>query len=415
MEDGVTKTEHRLHIFAAGHPLSKDELLSLQSLLEREATMQLFILSNHHVDVGGELRGFKCIVHANSDSSKLPLNREMFWGCSIVEISPYGQSFHPAVLRIMEEKDTIKQKLLSLVQTIAEGSKVTANLHTCSPAPIYEDDLNFNVDHRDTQPWGPDMPTQFGLFHAYVKNSMTGIREHKLYVLSFGGTRKASEQFYTMGLDLAGNCTAAELCESHEAWWLRLANQRCRLKFIHKLCEALGLPTDLVPDKYAFMREDMIPYAVTNTLYHSIRLTDDRRSVILHSDSVDTTSITNGMIVKQIPSEGAWLFHGEPSQGASKTTFGTGFGDEYEIASLPAGTFKVTNTTTGCNSATLRMAPYMFFFDPITGDEVMPDYTGEKYALLDSEFLKNLAKNNDWKNFPITELMPIIVGIQHET
>lgn len=414
MESESSKVEDRLHLFAAHYPLSKDELLSLSSLLERENSMQLFVLANHHVDDGGELRGFKCSVYSNTDSSKLPLNREMFWGSTMVEITPCNQSFHPGVLHIIEQKDTIKDKLLGILQKIAETSNLTANLHTSSPAPVLIEDSTFNVNYRDTQEWEPDMPTQFGIYHAYVKNAVSGIREHKLYVLSFGGTRKASEQFYTMCLDLAGNCTASELCESHEAWWLQVANRRCRLKFIQRICEALNLPTDLVPDKHAFMEEDSIPCAVTDTCYHSMRLTDDRRSVLLHSESIDTPSVANGMIVKQLPLEGVWLFHGENAQGVSKTCFGSGFGDEYEIGSFPAGTFKVADTIVGCNSSPSRAAPYLFFFDPVTGEEVAAEYD-EKYALLDAEFLKNLANNNDWKNYPITELMPLIVGIQHET
>jgi hypothetical protein len=414
MNDGSAKVEDRLHLFAAHYPLSKDEQLSFTSLLERENSMQLFVLANHHVDEGGELRGFKCSVHSNTDSSKLPLNREIFWGCTMVEINPYNQSFHPSVLRIIEQKDTIKSTMLSILQEIAKTPNLTANLHTCSPAPVLVEDTIFNVNYRDTEQWEPDIPLQFGIYHAYVKNIITGIREHKLYVLSFGGTRKASEQFYTMSLDLAGNCTASELCESHEAWWLQVANRRCRLKFIQKICEVLDLPTDLVPDKHAFLEQDNIPCAVTDTCYHSMRLTDDRRSVLLHSESIDTPSVANGMIVKQLPLEGVWLFHGENAQGVSKTCFGSSFGDEYEIGSFPAGTFKVTDTIVGCSSSPSRSAPYLFFFDPVTGQEVAAEHN-EKYALLDAEFLKNLEKNNDWKNYPITELMPLIVGIQHET
>jgi len=413
MDSETTKAEHRLQLFASHYPLSKDELLSFTSLLERENSMQLFVLANHHVDLQGELRGFKCRVHVNSDSSKLPLNREMFWGSTMVEVTPGNQSFHPGMLRIINERDTIKHKMLKLLQEIAQSPDATANLHTCSPAPVLLADTTFNADYRDTQPWEPDLPTHFGIYHAYVKNTLTGIREHKLYILSFGGTRRASEQFYTMSLDLAGNCTASELCESHEAWWLQLANRRCRLKFIQKICEILDLPIDEVPDKYAFIREDNIPCAVTDTCYHSMRLTDDRRSVLLHSDSIDTPSVVNGMIVKQIPLEGVWLFHGETAQGVSQSSFGVGFGDEYEIGSLPAGTFKLTNTTVECNSTYSRTAPYLFFFDPVTGEEVVAE-CNDKYALLDVEFLKNLTKNNDWKNYPITELMPLIVGIQYE-
>lgn len=414
MQSENLKVEDRLHLFAAHYPLSKDELLSFTSLLERENSMQLFVLANHHVDNGGELRGFKCTVNCNADCSKLPLNREIFWGATMVEINPCNQSFHPGVLRIIEQRDTIKETMLGILKEIAQTPNLTANLHTCSPAPVLMEETTFNVNYRDTQQWGPDMPTQFGIYHAYVKSIVTGIREHKLYVLSFGGTRKASEQFYTMSLDLAGNCTASELCESHEAWWLQVANRRCRLKFIQKICEALDLPTDLVPDKYAFMEQDNIPYAATDTCYHSIKLTDDRRSVLSHSESIDTPSVVNGMIVKQLPLEGVWLFHGEHAQGAGKTCFGSGFGDEYEIGSFPSGTFKVADTVMGCSSSPSRMAPYLFFFDSVTGEEVAGDIDG-KYALLDTEFLKNLAKNNDWKNYPITELMPLLVGIQHET
>lgn len=408
-----TNTAERFHMLVDDHTLSKDEKLSYTSMLQREPTMQLFVHSNHHVDTGGELRGFKCSVDANSDSSKLPINREMFWGCCCVEVKPFHDVFHPKVLRLMDERDQIKEKMLKVIQATAQNPKASADLHSCSPVMTMGEQTDFNANFRDAESWSADLPTEVGLFHAFVKNPVSGVREHKLFVLSFGGMRKASEQFYTMSLDLAGHCTSGELSESHEAWWLRIANQRCRLKFINTLCAELGLPLDTVADKYAFQKADTIPFAVADSFYHSMKLADNRSSVVVYNDCIDTTTVSNGMLIRQPPAEGSWILHGQPSGSVSKDVFGVSFGDDQGIGSVPSGTFVVANNNTGCKVVRSRQLPHVFCYDPVSGEEVVVDEM-EKYALLDVQVLNRLLKDSGCVDGKISELMPIIIGIQKD-
>ena len=75
---------------------------------------------------------------------------------------------------------------------------------------------------------------------------------HKLFIVCSGGCTKAADEFCNLVIDAGGNCTAIELAESEEAWWLRRTCQRARCRLIKMLADKFDVRVQYVDDVLAY-------------------------------------------------------------------------------------------------------------------------------------------------------------------
>jgi hypothetical protein len=464
----LTSITKRIHTTHALHPLTHDEATTYHSMIERDDNAEVFVMPNHRIDEAGNLRGFRLVVDRNSDCVQLPITREMFMGSTCVECDPRDRDIHPDVIRLLNNPADVKKCVLGLLETIA--SHKLPDMVSMDHMPVYGDaevvtvTLDDNctgrerselllenliaerIGHqsttmrgRDSRAWKSDMPSSIGVYHAHVRSRDSGRRHHKMFIVVSGGCRRASEQFYNMNLDLLGNARVSEMETCEEAWWLRRTSTRSRCRTIQMLADALELSVPTAGDIFDFEDGASLPVYTTDTFDHSISETDDGR-IALFNECCDSTSIYNGIICKQHPTEGVWIFQGShQSAVGTLSNFGGVFGHQEHCGAFSTGTFTLyednyqqqnhsnNNTKTQETSNNFlndtrlnlykeRPSNHVLHFDPVSGKEITEDNinweSNPHFVKTDEAFLKHL-ESHDWnREYQIIELIPIINAVQ---
>lgn len=437
--------EARLSLRAAFHPLLNDERETFLASLKRDEGTTIQVMPNHHVDSQGNLRGFRFAVDPETGIASLPVNREVFFGTTITEVLPMHHSIHPKAFELLQDLPRVKQTLLDVIRKTAESQNDAPDF-SCIPAALQEleedtDDLTveerianserrfeaFHTGHlsamkrfRDAKEWPCDVPQQFGLYHAHVRNRDTGQREHKLFISTTGGCRAGAQQFYNLYIDLLGSATVSELVTCEEAWWLKRTSTRTRLRFNDQIARALALSVESELDVNAHDEDREIPLATTNCFSHDI-VDLENGKVGLYNECSDTTAARNGVVCVQEPAEGIWIFQG-PQQFSSplRSNFGAGFGDQSVSGTFPSGVvagekdrLEPYSATTRLNIKQQQSSIHVFYYDPVTGEEVQPD-TLPHTTRFDETFLKHLEAFHSWERAgaEIVQLIPICVGCE---
>lgn len=472
---------HRLHIGHSLHALTSDEASTYSAMLAGDDRSELHVMPNHRVDMGN-VKGFRLVVDKQTDCMMLPITREMFRGSTCVECDPGDRDIHPDVIRLLSNPADVKLSILNMLQEISEHPSemnvgfehmpvygetdtvaVTAD-DNCTGKErneiLLENLIAERIGHhsttmrgRDSRLWKCDMPISVGVYHAHVRSRDSGRRHHKLFIVVTGGCRKASEQFYNMNMDLLGNATAGELESCEESWWLRRTTCRSRCKTIQMVADALQLSVPTMGDVFDFDDNKSIPIYTTDTLDHNISETDTG-SISLFNECCDTTSTSNGIICRQHPSEGLWIFQGSHQSAiGSLSNFGGSFGHQEHCGAFPTGTFSLHEESyqqhshpvataqqqrserldkhgARINDVSYSTAPgklsdtrlnlfkekdcnHVVYFDPLTGKErenIMEEQP--HYVKFDEAFLKHL-ESHDWcREYQIIQLIPIIHAIE---
>jgi len=484
--DAVAHTPQRLKTTHALHALSNDESSTYKSLLSRDENAEVHVMPTHRIDDKGNLRGFRLVIDAQSDCAQLPVTREMFSGSTCVECDPHDRDIHPDVIRLLSNPAHVKLKVLEVLRTIAvDHADMTVGLEhmpvygTSEIVEVNTDDnctgkerneillqnlIAERIGHhstimrgRDSRDWKCDIPTSLGIYHAYVRSRDSGRRHHKLFIIVSGGCRRASEQFYNMNLDLLGNATASELESCEEAWWLRRTCTRSRCRTVQMVASALDLQVPTACDVFDFHDGVSIPIHTTDTLHHDISETDDGR-IALFNECCDTTSITNGILCDQHPTEGVWIFQGsQQSAVGTLSNFGGVFGHQETCGAFPTGTFSLyedtylqqnyASTTANMNANSTepvlagelnnqksnggmsaghilhdtrlnlykeKACSHVIYFNAITGEEDTEiNYeTCAHFIKMDEAFIKHL-ESHDWnREYQIIQLIPIINAVE---
>ena len=457
----------RLHTQYALHPLTHDETVTYRSMLERDENAEVFVMPNHRIDTTGTFHGFRLVVGRGSDCVNLPVTREMFHGHTCVECDPSDRDIHPDVIRLLTSPGYVKEAVLGMLAEIAtyhpdtmagfenmpvygdtEAVAVTAD-DNCTARErneiLLQNLIEERIGHhsttmrgRDSQQWSCDMPSGVGVYHAHVRSRDSGHRHHKLFIVISGGTRRASEHFYNMNLDLLGNASASELESCEEAFWLRRTNTRCRCRLAQKLADALKLHVPTGVDVFDFDDNASIPLFTTDTFDHNISEADDGR-VQLYNHCCDSTGVTNGILCTQAPPEGLWIFQGsQQSAVSSLSNFGGQFGHHETCGAFPTGTFhmhddayqdaQLNNATCGVsvqqshlqqtrlNLDKVKQSDHVLYYNPVDGTEVSGealDLEGAPEVVkMDEAFIKHL-ESHDWnREYQIVELIPILNAVE---
>lgn len=501
-----------LHEHLAMTPLHPDESNSYHKLIEKakQHRMQIYPMPSHYITHNGNLRGFKCSVDLQAPVSCLPMHTAMFRGTALYEVpwevSTYGvvddgtmHLVHPVVLKLARNLHKTKDTLLKMLQEICGRPQDSLLQMKCAPntevadsesddeTAIYEVDCGESASDnirrrtiydrfalRDTESWQCDCPDQFGLYHAYVRNRRTLRREHKLFILVSGTPRILSNEIYNMVIDLEESTTVRDLLECEETTWGRRAASRNRAYFALEVANALRLDVHTLQDMYS-SRDDAKILEPSSEVFENdiVKESDTGTRATFTNECIDTTSISNGVICHQHPTEGTWIFCGKQrSQCYSNAVsdFGGAFGSGELCGAFPSrtvdttewrfieknmdGEYKALNSESvplsvqagAERSATVpeslpqrkgdqKLRSNVFYFRLEDGTEISEDdvrvlqnasatheqhkqclgqvmYTSQVEKYMNEKYLKHIEAAMDWnRDYGLVQLIPILVGI----
>jgi hypothetical protein len=312
------------------HALSADEEATSASMVEREPTGQLTVMTTHHMEVLGSLTGFMFECAGGATGSCLPISRRMFYGHTLSECSD-GEG---AILRLMSSGAENRARMQGFMEQVAREC-VPASLQ-CIPDnsdAITEHGVMQGTGLRtvDCKHWTPGMPETIGIYHAYLRGYNRDVRAHKLFVGCSGGLEDASDKFCNLLIDVGGKWTAKEVCDSVETWWLRKASFRARCRLIHGVARAFGLSVPQIQDIQSHA-PSTLAMPCTDTVEHDVTYSAGAGTVSVLNGCCDTTQPFNGILSRMHPGEGMWLFRGAARGGGG---IGSMFGSHRVCGAFP--------------------------------------------------------------------------------
>lgn len=457
----------RIHTRNALHAISQNEMTTYFALLSDDPKAEVFVGPTHGINDSGNLHGFRLVGDAQRDCVNLPMTREMLKGSTCVECDPGDRDIHPDVIRLLSDPAAARVSILKVLAEIHAHEPETLVSLDHMPIAVDTEVPTLTIDDhysgrersdillenliaerigrfssvsrgRDSKIWQVDMPSAIGIFHAYVRSRDSGRREHKLFIVASGGCRRASEQYYNMNLDLVGDATLSEMESCEETWWLRRTCTRSRCRTVKLFAEALKLNVPMITDQYAFEENSSIPVFTVDTIENDISVTDDGR-VALFNECVDTTSILNGIICSQGPSESPWVFLGShQSSVGNLANFGGVFGDQRTCGLFPTGTIPMypdeqhsyTNRSGTAvhgegfqqtqdiklNLYHEQASNHVVYYNPLTGREVPNDeidFDARPHLVKFDDFLVDKLVGHGWtRSWDILQLIPIISAVE---
>jgi hypothetical protein len=293
--------------------LSKDEKMTCESLTQVDGT-SITVMPTHHINDLGSFTGFRfeCVNATRGDL--LPISRHMFHGTTMVECNiPEGD-----ILQLMLNLTRNREKMYHFLQKV-ESDCVQATLN-CIP----ENQgvlANPGLCTVDSMNWSAELPDRIGIYHSYTRGNSRDVRSHKLFLVCTGGLMKASDEFCNLLIDIGQQCTALEVCQSEETWWLRKACQRARCRLLKLLADAFEIPVPYLSDMQSYGTHQVV-IPTTDTVFHDIMPMSNNK-IGIYNTCVDTTKNMNGILCNMHPSEGVWLFKGAYRGQGYGSMFGT--------------------------------------------------------------------------------------------
>jgi hypothetical protein len=403
-------------------PLSADEAQTVDAVIAADPNCDIVLAPTHHVDAEGMFHGFRVAYPPRTAGVLLPINREMFFGHTVVEVGAAGDAaVNPDVMRLAGDPARCRALMAEfLAETEAAATGHEPGLH-CVPCNVQAWDSAHeggvaatrlhNAEDRatDSAPWQPELPARIGVYHAFVRGFSKDVREHKIFLAVSGGCTLAAESYYNLLLDLGTNSDVDEICDAEETFWLRQASYRARCRLLAALAAKFGLAVKTIADINSYDERPMA-LATTDTVYNNVaRLRSGH--VAVFSECVDTTTSRNGIVNALHPAEGLWIFRGAARASGGACHLGLGFGDQRTCGIFPTGSFEVVRRegrprgATGFSTVTARAAAHVVSH---RGDGAA---TGRLYSWPDERFFDTLRAMGWDRNNGIVELIPIVVGV----
>ena len=399
------------------HEPTDEARQTIDNILTENATIKL--LPTHCINAAGELEGFQLTIAGDAKGGLLPINRTMFHGTSLYEVTTkQAGSFNADILRL-HQTSNLKESMKKLMQTIADSAVGKEASFRCIPdnvdcmssikgdgtvveAHVARTSGKRNVDFA---PWNPEMPNSIGLYQAFCRGYQKDTRVHKLFIGINGGLNRCSDEFYNLLLDVSNEWSAKDVACSEEVWWLRKACQRARSRVALITSAQFGLSIPTVKDLFAY-EQDPIGVPVADTVEFDIKEGPDN-TVEFYSACVDTTGVQNGILTKMHESEGIWVFRGSAKSSAKATSFGSLFGSKNVCGVFP--------TRSPYYKRTYGSPCYVNGFDSelvvrhLSKERTQTD--GHVFQCFDERFFANLSDMQWDRNCGIVELVPIVVGL----
>lgn len=408
----------RRNLRYAHAPLSRDEEDTVATILASDRNCDIVLAPTHHMDADGVLHGFRVAYPQHTAEISLPVNREMFFGHTLVEAGAASASMNADVMRLTANPGRCRELMAEfLAEVDAAATGAEAGLH-CVPrnvdhweqghAPQVSAGM-YNAEGRstDSAPWRPEVPVRIGIYHAFARGFSRDVREHKIFLSVTGGCTLAAENYYNLLLDLGMQTDVDEIADSEETFWLQQASYRARCRLLHLLAVKFGLRTKTIADINAYDEQQMV-LATTDTVYNNItRLRSGHIAVF--NECVDTTTSKNGVINAMHPSEGLWVYKGVPRSSGGASHMGFGFGDQRVCGIFPSGSFVVTGRHGARGAARSTVCSQ--------NSEVVVTYKCDaaggrrEFSWPDESFMQTLGDMGWDRNNGIVELIPIVVGV----
>ena len=399
------------------HSPSSEAQQTIDSIMEEGTQMKL--LPTHCLNSCGQLEGFVLKVPKRSRGSVLPINRTMFFGTSLFEVTSSSPGvFNTDVLRL--QTMDIKASMRELLEKIQKNSVGNEASFECVPdvvdtlssikteGSVVEARISRTVGRRsvDFKAWEPELPCNISILQSFIRAShQRDIRLHKLFIAVSGGLSRASDEFYNLLTDVGSEWSSEEVCESEEVWWLRKASQRARARIALMTAEHFGLKIPTVIDLFSF-KSELIGVPVVDTIEFNIQA-GDNDMVEFYSAACDSTSLQNGIVVRMHPSEGFWIFRGALKSSSKVTNFGAMFGSKATCGIFPT------------RSAFYKKQQGSSSFVNGLDTEVVVRHSsairkvqdGFVFQCFDEQFFGNLSKMQWDRNAGVIELVPVVVGL----
>ena len=398
------------------HPPSSESQQTIDSILG--ADMQIKLMPTHCLNACGQLEGFMLKVPKREKGSVLPVNRTMFFGTSLFEVSSGAGVFNTDIMRM--QSINIKEQMKALQTRIYDQSCGKEASFECIPdvvdtlssirtdGAVVEGRISRTVGRRsvDFKAWEPELPCNISLLQSFIRAShQRDIRSHKLFIAVSGGLNRASDEFYNLLTDVGSEWTCDEVCESEEVWWLRKASQRARARVALMTAEHFGLSIPSTLDLFSY-NNDKIGVPVVDTMEFNIQAGDDD-TVEFYSACCDSTTLQNGLAARMHPSEGFWVFRGASKSSSKVTNFGAMFGSKSMCGVFPT------------RSAFYKKQQGSPSFVNGLDTEVVVRHSsaprakqdGCVFQCFDEQFFGNLSKMQWDRNAGVIELVPVVVGL----
>lgn len=402
--------DDRLKTAFSLHPVTNDETATLNAMLESDPTAKVMLMPTHHISHQGDVMGFRFDCGSDRSGDILPISRTMFFGHTASECLDDDT----AIMRLIANPEENQRKMREFMEEIK--AEYNPPDMTCIPdnaAVITQAGFMHATDLRsvDCRQWTPELPDTVGLYHAYIRGFNRDVRVHKLFIVCSGGCPKAADKFCNLVIDVGRSCTASEMAESEEAWWLRRTSQRARCRLIKLLADKFGVKVQYVDDVLAYSqtrdcKQELLAVPTTDTVEYDISKRDTK-TVSVHNLCVDTTRVTNGILCQMHPSEGYWLFRGAP-RGTGMN--GAMFGSHHICGAFPTRSPHVPTASARKMNAVLVHEGKEIVRLGSEGDQ--EKFVKRHHTCFDEAFFKNLEKMQWNRDNGFVELIPIIVGMQ---
>jgi hypothetical protein len=332
------------------HQVSNEEFAIISNLLSMCPNANIILSNNHCLDTQGCLQGFFAEYASDTPISRLPVNRNMFYGTSMYEVDIQASALKNNVVYEDESDDTFVLQILMSTTSILERLKhFMSSIDHRSPSgaaadlDCVPDYANVNQDDCvDAKSWSPEQPVFAGLYHAYVKSFHKQCRIHKLFIVVNGGCQKVCDQFFNLCCDLESDMCAKEVYDSDEVWWIKRACSRARGVLATQIADMLSLVVKTSLDTFNKSHIPMeVAVATTETIYNDLQYDSKRNTVTLYNHCCNTTKSKNGILCCMHPSEGVWLFRGPPQTNHGFAIYGNHWGDVHCKVPFPTNTFRV--------------------------------------------------------------------------
>jgi hypothetical protein len=200
------KPSERLLEHFAMHPLTADERVTTESMLQ-DPSSRLLVMPTHHINELGDMMGFRFTCNAHAPGNHLPIVRTMFHGHTLVE----SRADEAQIMQLMSQPEKNRECMQAFLRRV-EAECVAASLD-CVPENASSQTRHGTLEATglltvDSQHWTPEVPDRIGVYHAYIRGFNRDVRTHRLFIVCSGGMARASDAFCNLVIDAGKNCTA---------------------------------------------------------------------------------------------------------------------------------------------------------------------------------------------------------------
>lgn len=362
-ESGRARIESRYECW----PLTTEECDACESVLAESRHSVLFPLPNHHINSGGNQRGFLFECSAKDSVRAMPIGGDMFslrclYECQVdgkKSTNGCGDALHADALRVFNDRLWFQNTLQTFVTGLGERDERPASFDC-----ICEDHGGSRYTHRaaDQRLWRPSVPARVGLYHAFVRTHTKDAMEHKLFIGVSGHLHVACEELQNLWHDLRQHSmTCEEFVESEECQWLRQATMRNHGKIAHEVAALLGLRVDTRVDMDSASGGERVAIPIVSGYENDVCVGKDSGRVRVSDCACLLPRTTNGVLFEMFPSEGFWLFQG-PKDYACDLVYGTVVERDRRVPALPARTMEMCRVHATGGAHTVRADGSRWFF-----------------------------------------------------